>query len=101
MKDMKICFVSLSSSSLISQSSGNYIGGAEIQQVEIAKELLKRGYNISFITYSDNYFLGIKKIDNLSIYPVYPREGYNKRWLRKALTIYKKMKEIDADVYIH
>ncbi len=99
-KALKICFVSLNSSSLIFQSAENYIGGAELQQVIIAKELIKRRYDISFITYSDNQSLRYKKINNLTIIPTYPRD-YNSRWFKKALTIYKRMKEIDADIYIH
>ena len=50
----KICFVSLGSAPLFSSNEElKYVGGAEIKQVLIAKELAKRGFNISFITYDE------------------------------------------------
>jgi hypothetical protein len=48
---VKICFVSLNSISLLSKSSVEYMGGAEFQQVTLAKELLNRGHEIIFLTY--------------------------------------------------
>jgi glycosyltransferase involved in cell wall biosynthesis len=98
---LKICFVSLNSYPLLVNENLGYVGGAEIQQVELAKELNKRGYKISFITYGwDN--TDSKKADGIDIIPVYDRKDANNlSFFKKTLIIWKKMKEIDANIYIY
>lgn len=100
-KKPKICFVSLNSYPILKKKNLGYVGGAEIQQVELGKELNKRGYEISFITYGkdrDN----IEKIDGIEIIPAYDRgESNNLSFLTKILKIWKKMKEVDADIYYY
>jgi len=97
----KICFVSLSSYPLLKDMDLGYIGGAEIQQVEIARELKKRGYKISFITYG-NYCNNNESFDEIKIFFAYERNHVKDySILKKAYYIYKKMKEIDADVYYY
>ena len=85
---------------LINKDLG-YVGGAEIQQVELAKELNKRGYKISFITYGDSHN-SIEKINGIEIISAYDRiKSDNLSFIKKALLICKKMKEVDADIYFH
>jgi len=100
-RKLKICFVSLSSYPLLTETHLEYIGGAELQQVVLAKELKRRGYEISFITYGKNSD-EIKKVNGIEIVPAYDRnEIKNLSFLRKTLCIWKKMKEVNADIYFY
>ncbi len=46
-----ICFVSLDNfATLVDDPKFGHIGGAEMQQAIIGRELAKRGYRVSFIT---------------------------------------------------
>jgi glycosyltransferase involved in cell wall biosynthesis len=100
---VKICFVSLNSYHLMIERNSSYAGGAEVQQIEIAKELKKRGYEISFITYGDkNNNMETKNIHGFNILFGYNRSQVDQLgFFRKALCIWKKMKEADADIYYH
>ena len=83
---MNICFVSLDSYPLVTQENLGYAGGAEVQQIYLAKELQKRGYTISFITY-DETKKGKETINGITILPAYPRhEIRNLYFLKKART---------------
>ena len=97
---IKICFVSLNSYPLFTKKKLGYVGGAEVQQVKIAKELKKRGYAISFITYG---FENNKReiVDGIDILPAYDRNDKNLSFLKKIICIWRKMKEADADVYFY
>jgi len=98
---LKICFVSLNSYSLLVEKKLGYVGGAEIQQVELAKELNRRGYEISFVTYGQNTFN--KKLENgIEIFSAYNRDATSQLGvLTKAYIIYKKMKAVNADIYFY
>ena len=97
---IKICFVSLNSYPLFTKKKLDYVGGAEVQQVKIAKELKKRGYAISFVTYG---FENNKReiVDGIDILPAYDRNDKNLSFLKKIVCIWRKMKEADADVYFY
>ena len=100
-KKSRICFVSLGSYSLLTEKKVNDIGGAEIQQVELSKELKKRGYEISFITYGKNYY-NIDLANGIKILPAYDiNDAKSYSFFKKAFLIYRKMKEVDADIYYH
>lgn len=96
----KICFLSLGSYPLLSSSEElKYAGGAEMMQVLIGKELAKKGFRISFVTYHDK---GEKKetLDEITIIKSYS--------VSQRLSLFKKMKilwrclkKADADIYIH
>lgn len=97
----KICFISLNARPLLKERNLGYVGGAEVQQVGLAKELVKKGHEISFITYGKDRDK-IEKINGIKILSTYGRDEVNKlNFLRKMLIIWKKMKEIDADVYYY
>jgi len=103
---IKICFVSLNSYPLLKDNVGEnyrYVGGAEIQQLQIAKELKKRGYEISFITYGEkNNEVQSRNANGIDILPAYNRNQIeNISFFRKIFHIWRKMKEIDADIYYH
>jgi glycosyltransferase involved in cell wall biosynthesis len=98
---IKICFVSLNSYHLLIEKNSSYVGGAEVQQIELARELKKRGYEISFITYgNDNKQSEMK--NGLEVISTYKKQDSNNlNFLKKMVIIWKKMKEVDADIYIH
>jgi len=48
-KPRKICFISFFSFPILPHSNGNAVGGAELQQGLLAEELVKNGYDVSFI----------------------------------------------------
>lgn len=97
---VKICFVSLSSYSLLKGWDLKFAGGAEVQQVELAKQLSKEGYEISFVTYSEKNV--IEQIDGIKIIPSYDRnKTKNISFLQKGLSIWKRLKEADADIYFY
>jgi len=98
-KKVKICFVSLNSYSLLIDTHQDYIGGAELQQVEIAKELRQRGYEIVFITYGENER---KSSNGIQILPTYNRNNVKQySSIKKAFIIYKKMRTANADIYFY
>jgi hypothetical protein len=95
----KICFVSLGSYPLFSSDENlKYVGGAEVKQVLIGKELAKKGYDISFITYGregkkEEQFDQIKIIKTFS-----PSD--NLRLLKKATWLWNSLKESNSEIYI-
>lgn len=100
---MRLCFVSLNSYSLLVNSKLEYVGGSQIQQVELAKEFIKRGYEIYFIVYTDeeDSFFELTK-DGIHLIPTYERTKFKRKGpLRKFLILWKKMKEVNADIYFH
>lgn len=98
---IKLCFVSLNSYHYLLEKNPTYAGGAEVQQVELAKELKKRGYEISFITYGKNKN-DAKHVDGIKIVPAYSLQDVNKiSFVKKMMCIWNKMKKINADVYIY
>jgi glycosyltransferase involved in cell wall biosynthesis len=102
-KKSKICFVSLNSYHPLIEKKLSYMGGAEIQQVQLAKELKKRGYEISFITYGEkNEGAQCENIYGFNILTVYSKYHVNNlSFFYKAFRIWRKMKEVDADIYYH
>jgi len=97
----KVCFISLASRSLLTDKDWGYVGGAEVQQVELAKELKKRGHEIFFITYGESNS-NFEKISGIEIIPAYDISRVSKLgFLSKAIYIWKRMKEVDADIYFY
>lgn len=97
-----ICFVSLDNfAALVDDPKFGHIGGAEIQQALIGRELAKRGYPVSFITLDhgqDNEM----EIDGMRIIKAYePNVGIRMlRFLHPRLTsLWRAMRRADADIY--
>lgn len=97
--DLKICVLSEYAYPLLSGTTKE-IGGAELQMTMLAKELLKRSYDVSFVSFGKaDYF---SKIDGLKIYNPFNVNNsgftYLKPW--NLLSLFKTLKSIDADIYI-
>ena len=95
----KICFISLGSYSLLTSNENlKYVGGAELRQVLIGKELTKRGYKVSFITYDEK---GEKKkiFEKINIVKSFsPSATFT--LFKKARMLWKSLKETNSDIYI-
>ena len=97
-----ICFVALDNfAALTGDSKYGPIGGAEIQQAIIGRNLAKRGYRVSFVTldYGQDDELGI---DGMRIIKAYDQNvGIPVlRFLHPRLTsLWRAMRRADADIY--
>jgi glycosyltransferase involved in cell wall biosynthesis len=97
----KVCFVSLSSYPLLAGKDMGYVGGAEVQQVLLAKELVKHGYRVAFVTYGDGQ-PGTEHIGDIEIIKVYRRENVSGLSLfAKTRAVWRAMKMADAGIYFH
>jgi glycosyltransferase involved in cell wall biosynthesis len=97
----KLCFVSLSSYPLLGGENLGYVGGAEVQQVLLAKELVKHNYKVTFITYSDGQ-PSAERVGDIEVIKVYKREDVTSlSLLVKARAVWRAMKKADADIYFH
>ena len=96
-----ICFCALATYSLLSQANLGFVGGAELQQVLIGKELTKNGYDISFVVF-DHGQKSFEVIDEIKIYKTIPK-GYVLSGLKSFCfaikSIWDALKEANADVY--
>jgi len=97
----KICFCALSAYPLLVNTDIQFIGGAELQQVLIAKELNRRGYEVAFIVF-DHGQPPLEEINGISIFKtIPPRSTFrNTRTMFIALrTIWNSLKKANADIY--
>ena len=97
----KICFVDLGAYPLLSGKNTGFAGGASVQQVLLAEELVKYNFEVSFITYTDGK-AHIEHIGDIKVIKVYKREDApSLSFLAKAWHIWRAMKEANADIYFH
>ncbi|MEM2129068.1 MAG: glycosyltransferase family 4 protein [Candidatus Bathyarchaeia archaeon] len=101
MHHMKICFLSLNSYPLLTGKNLGYVGGAEVEQVHLARELLDHGYDVYFITY--HYGLNrIENVDGIKVIKTYEREKSDQiSVLLKYMSIWSSLKKANADIYFH
>jgi glycosyltransferase involved in cell wall biosynthesis len=81
-----------------------YIGGAEVQQVILAKELKNYGFKISFITYDQKKLENIpQSVEGIKVFRTYYRDTKGSFLLLfyKIWCIWKAMKKADADLYYY
>ena len=97
MMKKKICFIALASLPILfSDENVKYIGGSELKSVLIGKELAKRGFNTSFITYKED--MGKKDINGISIIETFPAHS-NYSMFKRELIIWRSIKNAQADFY--
>ena len=95
----KVCFVCQGGYPLISTNENlKYVGGAELMQLLIGKEIVKKRFDISFIIYDEE---GETKPEfkKINIIKTYPFER-NINFLNKIRFIWKALKEANSDIYI-
>jgi len=97
-----ICFVSLNNYCQLSgDPTVRHIGGAEVQQVLIARALVARGYRVCFVTFDHGQQDG-EVIDGIKVFKAYhPDSGLpGLRFVHPRITrIWSAMKRADADIY--
>ncbi|GJL77353.1 MAG: hypothetical protein NPINA01_03420 [Nitrospinaceae bacterium] len=96
-----ICFVSLNAYHLLAETQLSFIGGAELQQVLIGRELANRGYSVSFITL-DHGQGPVTKVGNLEVIATYkPSDGIPviRFFFPRLLKIWQALNKSKADIY--
>jgi len=99
-KKISICFFSLGAYPYLANKYEDIAGGAELQQVLLARELIKRGYRIIFIVgdYGQDNFLCL---ENIEIYKL----SENKKEtiifpsLSVVISLWRLITKINADVF--
>jgi glycosyltransferase involved in cell wall biosynthesis len=98
----KICFVSLSSYPTLASKNLGYAGGAEVNQVLLARELLKYGFDISFVADSEGQHDrgSVENIGGIKVIKTYSAADTAQFSLvAKARYVWKAMREANADIY--
>ncbi len=97
-----ICFVALKAYGLLSgREDLHHIGGAEVQQVLIARELVRRGYLVSFVVL-DHGQPDDEDVDGIRVLKAYRRDAGVRgvRFLHPRMTqSWSAMRRADADIY--
>ena len=70
---MKICFLCLNSYPTLTGKNLGYAGGAEVEQVHLAKELVAHGYAVCFVTYCHGRNQ-IENVGGIEVMKTYDRE---------------------------
>ena len=96
----KICFVSLGSLPLLTSDEHlQYAGGAELKQVLIARELVKRKNIVSFIVLNEKNEEQARTSDEIIIVKSYSR-SQNITFFKKVRMLWKSLKEANSDIYV-
>lgn len=101
-KKPSICFVAPNNYAILSSRSDlGHIGGTEIQQPMIARELLRRGYKVSFVTLDHGQPDGVEH-DGLRVFKAYVRDAglpivrfLYPRWT----SLWRAMSRANGDIY--
>lgn len=102
MKDIRICFVSPNAYGVLSDDrSVGVVGGAELQQVTIARQLARKGFDVTFVC-SDYGQPPFQMIGSIKVYRTY-NEGAGLPILRffhpRLTATWAALKKADADIY--
>lgn len=98
---MKIGFLSLNSYPTLTGSNMGYVGGAEVEQVHLGKELAGHGYDVCFITYNHGQ-KKIENVDDIEIIKTYYREEADEiNILLKYKSVWSALKKANADIYFY
>lgn len=102
-KTISVCFLALRSYSLLSNKNYVDVKGPDVQHVLLAKELIKLGYKVSFICYSNDMGSNSEYIDGIEIIKIRDnKESLNP--LKKMFDSFKillAIKKSNSDIYIH
>lgn len=101
MKEVTFCFCALGAYPLLAGNNIQIIGGAELRQLLIAKELIARGYEASLISF-DYGQQSLEIINGIKIYRTIPTQvAFNNvhTMLSAANSIWSGLKKADAEIY--
>lgn len=95
----KICFVSSMAYPYLTQKNTGTAGGAELQQVLLAKELAKDGFDVSFVVH-DHGQKPLEIVEGIKIFKL-PTSSYVgiKSYPLKLYIFWKTLGQINADIY--
>jgi len=97
---LKICFVSLSAYPLLAGKDLGFAGGAERRLALLAKEIVKQGFGVSFITYGDGGKT-VVHLDNIRVIKVYKRDDVPRlNPLIKAWHVWNALRKANVDIYL-
>jgi glycosyltransferase involved in cell wall biosynthesis len=86
---------------VLSRKNFGYAGGAEVEQVFLAKELISRHYEVTYITY-DCGFKQTENIDGIHIIKTYEREAAKKMsFVKKSAVLLSSLRQANADIYFY
>ncbi len=99
---MKICFVATNAYPLLSgHSPESHVGGAELQQVQIARGLLRRGWDVSFVT--RDFGQGpYEEVDGIKVFGTFKKSAGLPvlRFFYPRLTaLWRALRKADAQLY--
>lgn len=96
----KVCFVSLNAYPILARKDTQIAGGAELQLVLIARELVKKGYDVSFVTY-DFGQKPLEIINRIKVIKAYKRNNKKRfsRYFYEKKLLFDALKKADADIY--
>lgn len=100
---VSICFLSLRAYTLLSGKGFKEVKGPNVRQVILAKELIKRGFNVDFICYDSDLNNDIEYINSIRVLKIEEKNNIP-IFLRKIIDVYKILRSIlksDSDIYIH
>ena len=99
-REFKVCILSEFGHPFIS-GKGTYVGGSELQMSILAKELVKRSYDVSFVTFGKPSSL-CEVIEGVKIYKPFNNRfgGYSYLLPQNMYKLIKILNKIDADIYI-
>lgn len=104
-KPKKICFISFFSFPVLSQSISEVVGGAELQQGILAGELVKKGYDVSFLVPDRGQGL-CQLIEGLKLYKSLPEGLTRKKLINKLYwyplipgIIWRRLSLADSQIY--
>ncbi len=98
---ISVCMVAHNALPLLLGTGTQVVGGAEVQQVLLARELRRNGCEMSFVSY-DRGELQASTEDGIAIHKTYrPEDGY--RYIRffhpRLTSIWRALRRASADVY--
>lgn len=97
----RICFLALNAYPTLAGTAEARVGGAEVQQCLIARYLVGRGYEVSFVT-RDHGQADRIQIDGITVYKAYKLEDgvpYLRFVYPRATSIFRALRRADADIY--
>lgn len=99
---MKVCFVVPSAWQGLISSERKVSGGAEVQIVMLAREMVVQGVEVSFVVYDEGQS-EVENIGGMKVYKMFKTESGIpglRNWLYRRPMLVKAMKAADADIYV-